>query len=125
MKPSFFDKQVRQTIERHGPAEAFRRLIESSDALLRGCDLDHGLEMAAARSATYTGLMGHWATEQQKVFGYDRPFAVVALGGTGREEMTPCSDTDFAFLFDDAIEGNHFLLELQQQVLHTDAFRND
>ncbi len=38
--------------------------------------------------------------------------------------MTPCSDTDFAFLFDDAIEENSFLLELQREVLQSDEFRD-
>jgi hypothetical protein len=46
-----------------------------------------------------------------------------ALGGTGREEVTPCTDLDFAFLFDDALEGNAFLLELQRQMLHTSRFQ--
>ncbi|NIP93782.1 MAG: hypothetical protein GWO24_10095, partial [Akkermansiaceae bacterium] len=89
---------------------------------MSGSDLDHGLEFAAARTAIYTGLMADWAREQRERDGYDRPFAVVALGGTGRGEMTPCSDTDFAFLFDDALEENSFLLELQRQVLHTGEF---
>ena len=66
--------------------------------------------------------MRAWATAQQEAFGYDKPFAVVALGGTGRAEMTPCSDNDFAFLFEDALEGNPFLLDLQRQVLHSDEF---
>jgi general secretion pathway protein A len=69
-------------------------------------------------------MVGEWAGEQQRAFGYDKPFAVVALGGTGRAEMAPRSDNDFAFLFDDALEGNPFLLELQRQVLHSDDFEN-
>ena len=36
------------------------------------------------------------------------------VAGTGRAEMAPCSDNDFAFLFEDALEGNSFLLELQK-----------
>ncbi len=60
-------------------AETFRRLIEASDGQLRGFDLDHGLEFAAARCEIYTGAMAGWAEEQREEFGYDRPFAVVAL----------------------------------------------
>ena len=105
------------------PAGKFRRLIAVNDARILGPDLDNGLEIAAARTAIHEGLMAEWAAAQQSAFGYERPFAVVALGGTGRGEMTPCSDTDFAFLFDDVIEGNPFLLELQQQLIHTGGFR--
>lgn len=85
-------------------------------------DLGNGREIAQARTAVYTAMVAHWAEQQLLEFGYDRPFAVAALGGTGRGEMAPCSDTDFVFLFDDVIEGNRFLLELQRQVLHSDEF---
>jgi Putative nucleotidyltransferase DUF294 len=66
--------------------------------------LSNGRTIASARTTIYTGLVGDWAEEQQRVFGYDKPFAVIALGGTGRAERSPCSDNDFAFLFDDALE---------------------
>ena len=114
---------VRAEIERLGPIGAYRSLIAANDALIRSADLDIGRQMARARTAIHTGLMAHWAEEQRLAFGYGSPFALVALGGTGREEMTPCSDTDFAFLFDDEIDGNPFLLGLQQQLIHTGAFR--
>ncbi|MCZ7638359.1 MAG: DUF294 nucleotidyltransferase-like domain-containing protein [Verrucomicrobia bacterium] len=84
--------------------------------------LDNGRLLATARTAIYTELVADWAAEQHRAFGYDRPFAVVALGGTGRAEMAPCSDNDFAFLFEEALEGNAFLLALQAQVMHARAF---
>ena len=84
--------------------------------------MGNGRALAADRTAIHTGLVAHWAAEQQQASGYDRPFAVVALGGTGRGEITPCSDADFAFLFDDVLEGNPLLLELQRQVLHSGEF---
>ena len=87
-------------------------------------ELGNGRLIAAARSAIYTGLVqalggGLSITPSATT----RPFAVVALGGTGRAEMAPFSDNDFAFLFDDVIEGNRFLLELQRQVLHSESFK--
>lgn len=100
----------------------FQSLIAENDALILGPELENGRAIASARTAVYTRLVGDWAAEQRRGFGYDKPFAVVALGGTGRAEMSPCSDNDFAFLFEDAIEGNPFLLELQRQVLHSDEF---
>ena len=114
---------LRQAFDEGRAAETLQLLIEANNALLRGSDLDRGLEFAATRCAIYTGMMAHWVADQKERFGYNRPFAVVALGGTGREEMTPCSDTDFAFLFDDSIEGNAFLLELQRQLIHTNEFQ--
>lgn len=104
------------------PAEEFRRRIAENDRWIGSCDLDNGRAIASARTAAYTEAVARWAAEQQALHGYSRPFAVVALGGTGRGELTPCSDVDFALLFDDAIEGNPFLLELQRQLLHSGEF---
>jgi len=105
-----------------GPRATFHRLLDANDALIVQSEVDNGRIITSGRTAIYTGLVEHWAGEQVRASGYDRPFAVVALGGTGRGEVTPCSDLDFAFLFDDVIEGNPFLLELQRQVLHSGEF---
>lgn len=118
------DENVAAVIREFGPRVAFGRLIAENDALIRRPELHNGREIAAARTAIYTGLVRVWAEEQHQTSGYDKPFAVVALGGTGRGEMTPCSDLDFALLFDDTLEGNGFLLELQRQLLHTAQFHD-
>jgi len=118
------EQLVREAIGKADPLPTFRRLITENDRVIRGRELGNGREIAAARTAIYTELIRRWAAEQQSAFGYDRPFGVVALGGTGRGEMTPCSDNDFAFLFDDAVEGNPFLVELQQQTLNSDRFES-
>ncbi|HEV7402456.1 MAG TPA: DUF294 nucleotidyltransferase-like domain-containing protein [Chthoniobacteraceae bacterium] len=118
-----WEDEVRETIRRVGPREAFRQCIAANDALIRAPELNNGREIALARSAIYTALMKDWAEEQRALSGYDRPFAIMALGSTGRGEMTPCSDADFVCLFDDAIEGNKFLLELRRQVVDTDEFQ--
>lgn len=110
-------------IRQFGPRAAFERLIAQNDALIGAPNLENGRAITRARSAIYMGLVGEWAREQQELAGYTRPFAVVAVGGTGRGEMCPCSDSDFAFLFDDALEGNSFLREMQEQVIHSDVFR--
>ncbi|MEI6675472.1 MAG: DUF294 nucleotidyltransferase-like domain-containing protein [Verrucomicrobiota bacterium] len=114
--------RVLEVVRELGPLAAYRHLIAANDALIKSLDLDNGRALVRARTAIYTTLIGQWAAQQQQRCGYDKPFAVVAIGGTGRGEVTPCSDLDFAFLFDDTLEGNPFLLELQRQTLHTDAF---
>jgi len=116
------DLEIKKVIKDLGPVQALQKLLAENDALIRGSNLDIGRRIVSERSAIYTTLVHTWAEQEHKRFGYDRPFAVVALGGTGRGEMAPCSDTDFAFLFNEALEGNTFLLELQNQVLHTDSF---
>ena len=113
---------VLERVREHGPLVAYRLMIEENDHQIRGAELDNGRQIVAMRTAIHTALIGQWAEEQHQRFGYDKAFAVVALGGTGRGEVTPCSDLDIAFLFDDALEGNPFLLELQKQTLHTDTF---
>ena len=115
------EPRVLDEIQRLGPLAAFQSLLAANNAWIRESELDNGREIAAQRTAIYTAQVGVWAAEQHRNFGYSRPFAVVALGGTGRGEMAPCSDTDFAFLFDDAIEGNRFLLHLQH-LLHSRKF---
>lgn len=119
------EQHVADEIRRSGYREAFTRLLAENDAWIRRPELGNGRQIVTARTAVFTGLISHWAAAQQQAFGYDKPFAVVALGGTGRAEMTPCSDLDFAFLFDDALEGNSFLLDLQRRVLHSDAFAEE
>ena len=115
-------RRVLAVVREMGPLAAFRHLIEQNDALIKSPELDNGRAIVRARSVIYTALIGSWAAEQQRLSGYDKPFAVVALGGTGRGEVTPCSDLDIAFLFDDTLEGNPFLLDVQRQTLHTDTF---
>lgn len=116
------EDRVTRLIEQIGPREAFRRLIAENNAWSLGPSLDDGRSMANARTAIYTALVAHWAAALHQARRYARPFAVVALGGTGRGEMAPFSDTDFALLFDDTLEGNRFLMELQRQVLHSTEF---
>jgi hypothetical protein len=118
------EEKILNAVAGGDPLTVYRQLIAENDALIRGSDLDNGRQITAQRSAIHTALVRLWAEEQQQAFGYNKPFAVVALGGTGRAEMTPCSDCDFALLFDDVIEGNRFLLHLQAQLLHTTQFRD-
>src|SRR5271166_5634099 len=98
------ENRVLEAVRQCGPLEAYRRLIAENNALIRGPDLKNGRAITTMRTAIHTVLAGQWAEEQQRMLSYDKPFALVALGGTGREEVTPCSDLDFAFLFDDALE---------------------
>jgi len=122
--PTTMSEDLNAIIKALGPRDAFQQLIEESNALIKLPNLDNGREIVESRCAIYYALMANWAAEQVESFGYTHPFAVVALGGTGRNEMTPCSDTDFALLFDGAIEGNKFLESLQEQTIQSKTFRN-
>lgn len=117
------ETRLRAALASQPPAEVYRRFIAENDEMIRARDLTTGHRIVRCRSIIHTTLVRHWAEEQQRRMDYGKPFAVVALGGTGREEVTPCSDLDYAFLFDDAIDrSNVFLMELQRQMLHTDEF---
>ncbi|MDP2324607.1 MAG: DUF294 nucleotidyltransferase-like domain-containing protein, partial [Gammaproteobacteria bacterium] len=115
-------RQLNEALEHTSPAEVYREALAVNDALIRQPNLDNGRLIVAARAAAHTELVRHWVQGEQRRLGYDRPFAVVALGGTGRGEVTPRSDLDYAFLFDDVLDRNPFLLNLQGQVLNTDTF---
>lgn len=117
------DERVLGDLPEHGPAATFERAIAENDAWIRGSELDGGGRMAEKRTAIHTTLVKEWAAAQHRASGYDRRFAVVALGGTGRGEMTPASDCDLALLFDEALSGNTFLKELQNQVLYSGQFK--
>lgn len=104
-------------------AAEFRRLLAANDARLLAPTLDDGGEIAAERTAIHTAAIARWAAEVAPT--YDRPFAVAAIGGTGRAEMTPCSDLDVVFLFEDPVESEptrSFVRELQDATLHTRTF---
>ena len=60
-------------------AEEHRRLIAENDALILSPDLDNGLAIVTERTAIFTRAIARWAAGQQAAFGYERPFAVVAL----------------------------------------------
>jgi hypothetical protein len=113
---------LREALTRLTARQVFEHFIAENDALIRRPDLDDGRQIVGARTMIHVELVRHWAATEHQRHGYAKPFAVVALGGTGRGEIAPRSDIDFAFLFDDALEENDFLGDLQRQVLHTDAF---
>lgn len=121
--PNPEESHVLEVLHQCGPLQTYQQLIAQNDALILLPELNHGRAIITMRTAIHTVLVAAWAEQQQRVFGFDQPFAVVALGGTGRGEVTPCSDLDFAFLFEHGLEGNAFLMELQRQTLHTDEFR--
>jgi len=113
---------LRRALVNTSPRQVGERYLAENDALIRQSRLDNGRTIVNQRAAVYTELVRHWAESQHRRLGYSKPFAVAALGGTGRGEVTPRSDLDFAFLFDDRLEDNPFLTELQRQVLHSNEF---
>lgn len=116
------DGEIASAICELGPREAYRHLIDANDQQIRTSILDNGCEITAQRTAIHTGLAMHWVETQREQFGYERPFALVTLGGTGRGEMTPCSDTDFALLFEEDIKNNAFVTALLAQTVNGTQF---
>lgn len=116
------DSEVAQAIRQLSTQEAYRHLIEVNNQQIRTSNLNNGRAITAQRTAIHTGLAAHWVEAQREQFGYDRPFALVALGGTGRGEMTPCSDTDFALLFEEDTKDNAFLKTLLAQTVNGTHF---
>lgn len=104
-------------------AGAIRRELAENDALIRSANLANGNEIVKRRTAVFARAIARWAEERQQAFGYRKPFAVVAIGGTGRAEMTPRSDLDLAFLFEDGLAGEGFMLDLQNRTIHGDEFK--
>lgn len=74
---------VRTVLRDAGARAAYQQFIAENDALILSPRLDHGRAITTARTAIHTTLVAAWAEEQQQRLGYDKPFAVVALGGTG------------------------------------------
>lgn len=115
-------QRLREALATTPPAEVYARFLAENDALIRDRELGNGHRIVSERTAIHSELVPHPAAAEHRRRGYTKPFAVVALGGTGRGEVTPRSDLDYAFLFDDSLEGNRFLLDLQRQTIGTDAF---
>lgn len=119
-------RQVETALVDQPPIEVYRGFLARNNALIREPELGNGEWIVASRTAIHTTLVAHWAAREQARFGYDRPFSVVALGGTGRAEVTPCSDLDFGLLFDDAVDHtNAFLVALQRQCIATRTFERE
>jgi hypothetical protein len=119
-------EELRSALASAPPKEVYREFIARNDAEIRRPELGTGHRIVTARTVIHTVLVAHWAAREQARFDYDRPFSVVALGGTGRGEVTPCSDLDFGFLFDDAVDGtNAFLVELQRQCIASRTFERE
>jgi len=106
-------------------AAVFQQRISENNALIRDPRLDNGRSLVTERTRIHTDLIAKWAEEVGAAFS--RPFAVAAIGGTGQAEVTPCSDLDIVFLFEDPVEDaatKPFLRDLQAETLHTRAFRD-
>lgn len=99
-----------------------RRALAANDAAVRGGALDAGRIIAAERTAIYDRVVGAWAARLGRQTGHDGSFAVVALGGTGRQEVCPCSDLDYAVLLAGEIDNHPLLAEIQRQTLHSGEF---
>lgn len=117
-----YHNEVTEAICQFGPLDAYRHLIQANNQRICGSELDNGREITSQRAAIHTVLAAHWVDAQRRCFGYERPFALVALGGTGRGEMTPCSDTDFALLFEEETKENAFLTTLLAQTINGKDF---
>lgn len=100
----------------------FRLECARNDAALGSGPLDAGRRLAAERTAIHDRAVAAWAEGLGAARPAAGPWAVVALGGTGRQEVCPCSDLDYALLFDGTLEGNPLLAEIQRQTLHTGEF---
>jgi hypothetical protein len=123
--PNPRETQALALVREAGPREAHRRLIAENNAAILSDDLDRGREMVAARTAIYSAIASDWVQRQQAEFGYTRPFALAAVGGTGREEVCPCSDHDFVLLFDDDLKKNEFWTGLRRQTSVTGSFEQE
>jgi hypothetical protein len=101
-------------------------LLSQNDALIRSPDLSNGFQIVRQRARVYLDRIAGWAEGQRFRFGYDKPFAVGAVGGTGRLEMTPNSDLDIVLLFPGKVRrdlaNNAFYRELRRQTVDTRQF---
>lgn len=103
-------------------AEWLRGALAVNDTAMRRGTLDGGLALAAERTAVYDQTVADWAGRLGRRSGHDGSFAVVALGGTGRQEVCPCSDFDYAVLFDGILEAHPLLDEIRRQTIDTGEF---
>ena len=99
-----------------------RSVLAENDAAVRRGPLDAGREIAAGRTNAYDLAITEWIESLEKQAGHAGSFAVVALGGTGRREVCPCSDLDYAILLAGEIETHPLLPEIQRQTIHSDEF---
>lgn len=120
------ESSIDDLLHQVGPHAAYHQLIAENNAQIQIPALDNGRTLTQQRTAIHTAIIADWAQRQQAARRYDRPFAVVAIGGTGRAEITPCSDLDVVLLFEggvkNEIKNDPFFQELKRQTTHTREF---
>ena len=99
-----------------------RQALAANDGAVRRGALDAGRLIAGGRTAISDQVVGDWAARLGRETDDDGSFAVVALGGTGRQEVCPCSDLDYAVLLAGEIDNHPLLEEIQRQTMHSDEF---
>ncbi len=121
---SILENHTSGAVKRETDPHWLRSALAKNDAAVRRGALDAGLMIAAGRTAIYDRAVGEWAGLLEKQTGHEGSFAVVALGGTGRREVCPCSDLDYAILVAGEVENHPLLAEIQRQTIHSREFED-
>lgn len=101
MSKTDLEERLRFALKRQNPRETYKQFIGINDLAFLSASLDNGRDAVNERTLIHEVILENWFQSLIKEANYQNPTALLTHGGSGRREITPCSDIDTAILVED------------------------
>jgi len=101
------------------PKDVLKYFLSLNDSIIKEDRFDNCRDAVNERTAVYDSILSNWFKSVVEKADYKNPISCIAHGGYGREEITPFSDIDVAFLSEDKIVSGKFEEVLRKEMERT------